>query len=588
MANLNVKTFLEVLQKSKLVGETRFNEILAELRAKHNGELPEDTEAVAQAFIDAGQITRWHCDKLFDRKYKGFFLGKYKLLGHIGTGGMSSVYLAEHQLMQQRRAIKVLPRHRVEDSSYLARFHLEAQATASLDHRNIVRAYDVDNDGDMHYLVMEFVPGKDLNTIVKDRGTDFLDYRVVADYLAQAAEGLQHAHENNLIHRDVKPANVLVDDKGTVKVLDLGLALFSNDERASLTIAHNENVLGTADFLAPEQAVNSHEVDRRADIYGLGCTMYYVLTGHPPFPEGTLAQRILKHQTEMPPDIRKERPDCPEELVRICVKMMQKKPERRYQTAREVVDALRNWLNGKPTPSKPPLPRATAGGAKPAGTAANAANRGAVGASGTPTGSSRSGPNGAITAADSSKGSSPNVTDRRRLPSAKPLGDEGPGRAGQIPNDTVAEKNQDTLKGLAAGSNPSNPLVREKSLPVAKRLEASQRPKSEPSEIDVFGFEPATLRAGSDAAGIGKRAKDSTPGQTGSTPNDSSRAKRKPSLGLWIGVAVGAVILLIVSIILWIVLSGSGGDAGPAKPTKGGGRDTSHAPLIESHSSSFA
>ena len=127
-----------------------------------------------------------------------------------------------------------------------------------------------------------------------------MDYRLAANYIAQAAIGLDHAHEAGLIHRDIKPANLLVDLKGTVKVLDLGLAKFSDTDKASLTIAHDENVLGTADYLAPEQALDSHTVDHRADIYSLGCTLYYLLTGHAPFPEGTLPQRLLMHQTQMP------------------------------------------------------------------------------------------------------------------------------------------------------------------------------------------------------------------------------------------------------------------------------------------------
>ena len=132
-----------------------------------------------------------------------------------------------------------------------------------------------------------------------------------AKYIAQAANALQHAHDTGLIHRDVKPGNLLIDDGGIVKILDLGLALFSDDDRASLTIQYDEKVLGTADYLAPEQAMNSHDVDSRVDVYGLGCTLYYALTGHAPFPEGTLAQRIAKHQSQMPADIRIDRPDCP-------------------------------------------------------------------------------------------------------------------------------------------------------------------------------------------------------------------------------------------------------------------------------------
>jgi serine/threonine protein kinase len=342
MPDLSVKNFLELVHRSKLVEEDQLKLALKDCKQQFGGELPTELDEVAKFLLDADLLTEWHIGKLMDKKYKGFFLGKYKLLGHLGTGGMSSVYLAEHVLMRRKRAIKVLPKGRVNDSSYLARFHLEAQATAKLDHPNIVRAYDVDNEGDTHYLVMEYVSGRDLQGIVKDDGLP--EYETIANYIAQAAHGLQHSHDNGLIHRDVKPANLLINDKGVVKLLDLGLALFSDDDRASLTIAHNENVLGTADYLAPEQALNSHDVDHRADIYSLGCTLYFALTGHAPFPDGTLAQRIAKHQTKMPSKIEDDRPDCPPELVKICNKMIQKKQVKRFQSARETAEVLERWL----------------------------------------------------------------------------------------------------------------------------------------------------------------------------------------------------------------------------------------------------
>jgi len=245
-------------------------------------------------------------------------------------------------LMQRRVAIKVLPKDKVDDSSYLARFRREAQAAAALDHRNIVRAYDVDNEGRNHFLVMEYVEGRDVLTIVKEDGP--LAYPVAADYTRQAAEGLAHAHAAGLIHRDVKPANLLIDRKNVLKVLDLGLARFTGEEYASLTVAHEENVLGTADYLAPEQALDSHGVDARADVYSLGCSLYYMLTGHPPFPEGTLPQRLMMHQKETPPSIYNDRPDAPEDLVDICMRMMAKKPDDRPQSAAEVAERLADWL----------------------------------------------------------------------------------------------------------------------------------------------------------------------------------------------------------------------------------------------------
>jgi serine/threonine-protein kinase len=342
MARLKVDPFLDLVRRSGLVEKDRLNALLRELKRQAGGHSISDTDFVADRLVEAGLLTRWQADKLLEGRHKGFFLGKYKLLDHLGTGGMSMVYLAEHVLMQRRVAIKVLPKSRVEDTSYLARFHREAQAAASLDHRNIVRAYDVDNDGNIHYLVMEYVEGRDLQHIVKEDGP--MDYVAAAEYFRQAASGLSHAHRAGLIHRDIKPANLLVDQKNVIKLLDLGLARFTDEDKASLTVAYDENVLGTADYLAPEQALDSHGVDARADIYGLGCSMYYVLTGHPPFVGGTLPQRLMMHQKQPPPSILLDRPDAPADLVAICMKMMAKKPDQRYQSAADVANALGQWL----------------------------------------------------------------------------------------------------------------------------------------------------------------------------------------------------------------------------------------------------
>jgi serine/threonine protein kinase len=342
MGKLKVDSFLGLLRRSELVDRDQLNRVLLALKEEAHGEPINDTEFVASRLVESGLVTRWQADRLLEGRYKGFFLDKYKLLSHLGTGGMSSVYLAEHALMHRRVAIKVLPKNRVNDSSYLARFRREAEAIAALDHRNIVRAYDIGNVNDIHYMVMEYVDGRDLQTLVTEKGV--LDYPKAADYIRQAAEGLEHAHQAGLIHRDIKPANLLLDGHNVVKVLDLGLARFTGEDRASLTVAYDENVLGTADYLAPEQAIDSHGVDARADIYSLGCSLYFVLTGSAPFPDGTLPQRLMMHQKSPPPDIRERRPDAPEDLIEICLKMMAKKPSARYQSAQEVADVLADWL----------------------------------------------------------------------------------------------------------------------------------------------------------------------------------------------------------------------------------------------------
>ena len=343
---LSSEKYVRLVTKSKLVDPAKLDRLVAKVRKKHGGELPIDPDKMARYFEKAKLLTSWHNEKLLTGKYKGFFLGKYKLLGHIGTGGMSSVYLAEHTRLHDRRAIKVLPKARVKDASYLARFQLEAKAIASLNHPNIVLAYDIDNEGDVHFIVMEYVDGVDLQVLVKRDGP--LDPSTAAELIAQSARGLEHAHENGVIHRDVKPANLLIDQDGKVRLLDMGLALVSADDEESLTVANNENVLGTADYLAPEQALNSHTVDHRADIYGLGCTLYFLLVGKPPFSDGTLAQRIAKHQKEMPTSIRQLRADVPGELESICVKTIQKEAKYRYQSAGDVAAVLEKFVAAVP------------------------------------------------------------------------------------------------------------------------------------------------------------------------------------------------------------------------------------------------
>ena len=340
----DAQSFLDLVKRSQLVQEDPLKEFLSKIRKQQSEGLLKSSESLAKAFVEEELLTEWQAEKLLAGKHRGFMLGKYKLLGQLGKGGMSTVYLAEHILMRARRAIKVLPRNRVKDATYLKRFELEARAAAKLDDPNIVRTYDIDNEGDTHYIVMEYVEGRDLHQLVKKIG--HLKFDTAADYIAQVARGLDHAHEMGLVHRDIKPANCLLDNNGVVKLLDMGLARIV-DDAASLTIDNNENVLGTADYLAPEQAMNSHSADSRADIYSLGCTLYFLLTSHPPFPEGSISERLMKHQIETPSGVMKDRPDVPPTLLHICEKMMAKKPDDRYHTAGEVAERLAEWLSGR-------------------------------------------------------------------------------------------------------------------------------------------------------------------------------------------------------------------------------------------------
>ena len=342
---LTVESFLQVVRQSGLIDKEKLQKLLQQYEAQ--GVDVTTSQSIADALVGDEIVTRWQAEKLLAGKHKGFSLGKYKLLDLLGKGGMSSVYLAEHVLMKRRCAIKVLPSKRVNEASYLARFHREAQAVASVDHPNIVRAYDVDcaqdRDSQTHFLVMEYVTGQSLQELIARNGpANFAD---AVEYIRQSAEGLEHAHRAGLVHRDIKPGNILIDTNGVIKILDMGLARFFNDAEANpLTVAHDEKVLGTADYLAPEQALDSHAVDTRADIYSLGCSLYFFLTGHPPFTEGTLTQRLIWHQSKPFPPLTDTRIDCPVSLSAILNKMVEKKPEDRYQSAAEVAEACRQWL----------------------------------------------------------------------------------------------------------------------------------------------------------------------------------------------------------------------------------------------------
>ena len=304
----------------------------------------------AQFLIESGVITSFHAEQLLAGRYKGFRVGAYRILRLIGVGGMGRVYLAEHAFMKRRVALKILPKSQNKEGSAIERFQREAQAVAALNHPNIVHAYDSGQEGDVYFLAMEYVAGESVQDYVKLYGR--VPWPYAADFIRQAAEGLQHAADSGLVHRDIKPGNLLVDLVGTVKLLDLGLAMFFTEqlEGDPLTLRYNENVLGTADYLAPEQAVDSHNIDIRADIYSLGGTLYYLLTGQAPFPAGTIAQKLLWHQQKDPEPVTRIVPDVPKALEVVLQKMMAKKPELRYPTAAAVAAALAPFSKPHPRP----------------------------------------------------------------------------------------------------------------------------------------------------------------------------------------------------------------------------------------------
>jgi eukaryotic-like serine/threonine-protein kinase len=350
-----IDEFLELVRKSGVVDEKKLTTYLDKVGAAQA--LPSVPAVLAGLLVRDGLLTQFQAEHVLQGKWRGFSLGKYKVLERLGSGGMGMVYLCEHKLMRRRVAVKVLPASRAQDASALERFFREARAVAALDHPNIVRAYDIDNDDKLHFLVMEHVDGASFQEIIKKVGP--MDVQRACHYIRQAALGLQHAHETaGIVHRDIKPGNILVDRNGIVKILDMGLARFFHDEEDVLTKKYDENVLGTADYLAPEQALDSHSVDIRADIYSLGATFYFCLTGKTPFAEGTVAQKLIWHQTRQPKPIRQIRPEVPEGVVAIIEKMMAKDPNQRPQTPQEVSELLIPWTQTSiPPPPENEMPQ---------------------------------------------------------------------------------------------------------------------------------------------------------------------------------------------------------------------------------------
>jgi serine/threonine protein kinase len=338
-----VDDFLELIRKSYILEPPRLETYLQNLQAE--APLPARPKELAGRMLKDGLLTQFQARQLLIGKWRGFMFGKFKVLEQLGTGGMSSVYLCEHLLMRRHVAVKVLPISKSQEDATVARFYREARAAAALNHPNIARAFDVDRDGQLHFIVMEYVDGSSLYDIVRKHGQ--MDVFRACHYIRQAAIGLQHIHENQLVHRDIKPGNLMVDRQGIIKILDLGLARFfsahsgSKDELTENFDKHA--MMGTADYISPEQAMDLHEVDIRADIYSLGATLYFLLAAQPPFQGKSITQKLMLHQMKTPEPVTTHRADVPAELAAVIDRMMRKEPGDRYQTPAEVAEALSPW-----------------------------------------------------------------------------------------------------------------------------------------------------------------------------------------------------------------------------------------------------
>jgi serine/threonine protein kinase len=342
-----IQDFLLLLKKSRLLD---FNDL--QDAAVTVAQMNEPTAAqMAMVLVEDGYLTRFQADRLLDGNSRGLVIDGYKLLEVLGCGGMGWLYVAEEIETKWRVALKVLPEEGRNDAGTLARFQLEAQAGMRLDHPNIVRSYKIgkydDIYGAVHYVVMELVRGVNLFEllILKKK----LEVGQAADIVLQAAEALSYAHAKGMVHRDIKPENLLVCSDGTAKLLDFGLAMVDeNDEEFSMAMIFGQNRLGTADYISPEQYIDSYRVDHRADIYSLGCTFYFALTGKVPFPFATTAEKLKGHLRKQPKPIQELRPDLPPRVAAIVHKMMAKRVENRIQTAADVVRYLKPLAQRQP------------------------------------------------------------------------------------------------------------------------------------------------------------------------------------------------------------------------------------------------
>lgn len=268
---------------------------------------------------------------------EGESLDHYKLEKYVGGGGMGAVYRALDTRLGRLVAVKILSRDQ-SDSETVRRFRNEAQSTARLDHPNIARAYYIGEDKGWNFIVFEFIEGMNLREMVVERGP--LPLNEALHFTLQVAQALDHASARDVVHRDIKPSNVLVARDGTLKLVDMGLARLHQVEASSDDLTQSGVTLGTFDYIPPEQARDPRNADVRSDIYSLGCTLYFMLVGRPPFPEGTAVQKLFHHVADEPPDVRLFRPDVPEEVVALLAKMLAKKPEQRFQTPQELIAGI--------------------------------------------------------------------------------------------------------------------------------------------------------------------------------------------------------------------------------------------------------
>src|SRR5262245_9884976 len=329
----------ETLKVASVLGD----EVRLLLDAEQWTELCERTTSVdggelTRHLVDRKWLTTFQAEELLAGRGAGLIMGEYRLLEPLGGGGMGRVFKAWHRLMRRVVALKVMRPDLLAQPEAVERFRREIHVAAQLSHPHIVTAHDAIQVGHRHCLVMEYCPGTTLADLVRQGGA--LPVGQACGYVLQTTRGLQHAHERGLIHRDIKPENLLLSNS-VVKILDFGLARFRDPLSPESKLTRLGTVMGTPDFMAPEQAQGLRTADARSDIYSLGCTLYFLIAGRVPFVGGTVAEKLLRQQVEEPTPLRGLRADVPESAEAVVGRLMAKDPARRFQTAAELAAALK-------------------------------------------------------------------------------------------------------------------------------------------------------------------------------------------------------------------------------------------------------
>jgi eukaryotic-like serine/threonine-protein kinase len=337
----DVDQFVHELTDNALVDSADVEPVRQQITARMG---PSHAQALARELVRLGRLTAYQAAAVLQGKTKGLLIGNYLVLDKLGAGSMGMVFKARHRLLNRIVALKLLPPSLARDPAAVQRFEREAKAAATLSHPNVVAVIDADEYRGLHFLVMEYVEGRDLARLVREDGP--LSVSQAIDCLAQAARGLKAAFEASVVHRDIKPSNLLLQPGGTVKILDMGLARLdavgspfgAKEPDASLT--QSNVILGTIDYMSPEQASNPRNADHRSDIYSLGCTLHYLLTGRPPFSGETLIERLIAHREQPIPSLSNGRPDVSPAVDDLLKRLLAKSPDDRFSSLDELITAL--------------------------------------------------------------------------------------------------------------------------------------------------------------------------------------------------------------------------------------------------------